>query len=126
MQTLNDFISEKLKVNSKSKISRNKDEEFYEKTSTDLLVEIQNEIDKDGEYHTYEIEDGKKKFKKGFITFNQDQEYVTITAFNSAEDFAKMLGADEDFYEHYEDIKVGGCIEWGEKDGTTTNIMRIW
>ena len=126
MNTINNFIIEKLKINSKSKIGNDKDEEFYEKTSTDLLVEIQNEVDKDGEYHTYSFKDGKKKFKKGFLTFNEDGEFVSIIAFNTAEDFADMLGADEDAYKQYENVKVGGCIDWGENDGSTSQILRIW
>ena len=43
LQISNNQIQEKLKINSKSKVN-DKDEEFYEKTSTDLLAEIQNEI----------------------------------------------------------------------------------
>lgn len=124
MKNLDDFISEKLHIGKFKK--SNKDEEFYEKTSTDLLVEIQNEVDKDGEYHTYSFEDGKKKFKKGFLTFNEDGEFVSITAFNTAEDFANMLGADKDAYKQYENVKIGGCIDWGENDGSTSQILRIW
>lgn len=124
MKNLNDFISEKLHIRNFKK--SNKDEEFYEKTSTDLLVEIQNDVDKDGEYHTYSFDDGKKKFKKGFLTFNEDLGFLTITAFNTAEDFANIVGAYKDAYKQYENIKVGGCIDWGENDGSTTQILRIW
>lgn len=126
LQISNNQIQEKLKINSKSKVGNDKDEEFYEKTSTNLLVEIQNEIDKDGEYHTYSFEDGKKKFKKGFLTFNEDGEFVSIIAFNTAEDFANMIGDDEDKYKQYENINVGSCIDWGENDGSTSQILRIW
>ena len=91
-----------------------------------LYSETQNEVDKNGEYHTYTITDGKKKFKKGFLTFNDEGEFFTITAFNTAKEFAEMLGADEDTYNQYNNIKVGGCIEWGDTDGTTTQILRIW
>jgi len=125
MNTINNFIIEKLKVNSKSKVF-DKDEEFYEKTSTDLSVEIQNEVDKDGEYHTYNFKDGKKKFKKGFLTFNKDNEFFTITAFNNAKDFAEMLDAYEDEYDSYENINVGECIDYEEHDGSTSQILRIW
>lgn len=91
-----------------------------------LFSEIQTETGKNGEYHTFNIKDGQKKFKKGFLTFNEDGEFFTITAFNNAKDFAEMLGSDEDAYNEYENIKVGGCIEWGENDGTTSQILRIW
>ena len=91
-----------------------------------LFSETQNEVDKNGEYHTYTITDGKKKFKKGFLTFNNEGEFFTITAFNSAKEFAEMMNADEDAYKQYDNVKVGGCIDWGEQDGTTSQILRIW
>lgn len=125
LQISNNQIQEKLKVNSKSKIS-DKDEEFYEKSSNDLFNEVQNEINKYGEYHTYSIEDGKKKFKKGFLTFNKDNEFFTITTFNNAKDFAEMLDAYEDEYDSYENINVGECIDYEEHDGSTSQILRIW
>ena len=124
MKNLDDFISEKLHIGKFKK--SNKDEEFYEKTSTDLLVEIQNEVDKNGEYHTYSFEDGKKKFKKGFILLNQNNEFVSITAFNTAEDFANMLGADSKYYEEYEELEIGEVSVIDESDGSFSNVMRIW
>lgn len=124
MKNLDDFISEKLHIGKFKK--SNKDEEFYEKTSTDLLVEIQNEVDKDGEYHTYSFEDGKKKFKKGFILLNQNNEFVAITAFNTAEDFANMLGADSKYYEEYEELEIGEVSVIDDSDGSFSNVMRIW
>ena len=124
MKNLDDFITEKLHIGKFKK--SNKDEEFYEKTSTDLLVEIQNEVDKDGEYHTYSFEDGKKKFKKGFILLNQNNEFVSITAFNTAEDFANMLGADTKYYEEYEELEIGEVSVIDDSDGSFSNVMRIW
>ena len=124
MKNLDDFISEKLHIGKFKK--SNKDEEFYEKTSTDLLVEIQNEVDKNGEYHTYSFEDGKKKFKKGFILLNQNNEFVSITAFNTAEDFANMLGADSKYYEEYEELEIGEVSVIDDSDGSFSNVMRIW
>ena len=91
-----------------------------------LFSEVQNDTTKNGEYHTYNIGDGQKKFKKGFLTFNKDGEFFTITAFNSAKEFAEMLGADEDAYKQYDNVKVGGCMDWGENDGSTSQILRIW
>jgi hypothetical protein len=37
-----------------------------------------------------------------------------------------MMNADEDAYKQYDNVKVGGCIDWGEQDGTTSQILRIW
>jgi hypothetical protein len=91
-----------------------------------LFSEIQNEVDKRGEYHTFTITDGQKKFKKGFLTFNENSEFFTVTAFNSAKEFAEMLGADEDAYKQYDNVKVGSCIKWGDPDGSISKILRIW
>lgn len=100
---------------------------IYESSShNNLYSEVQNEIDKNGEYHTYSIENGQKKFKRGFLTFNEDGDFFTVTAFNSAKEFAEMMNVDEDAYKQYDNVKVGGCIDWGEQDGSTTQILRIW
>ena len=39
---------------------------------------------------------------------------------------ANMLGVDKDAYKQYENVKIGGCIDWGENDGSTSQILRIW
>ena len=123
MKTIDNYVVEKMVIdknikpqNKTSKTSKN----------NDLFIEVQNEIDKNGEYHSYIFEDGQKKFKKGFLTFNKDNGFFTITAFNSAKDFAEMMDAYEDEYDQYENVKVGGCIDWGEHDGSTSQILRIW
>ena len=119
------FMLEKLKINSKSKIGNDKDEEFYEKTSTDLYNEVQNEIDKDGEYHTYSIENGKKKFKKGFISFSAPGEYFVIQGFNKAEDYADCLGVDSDSFDEYDKLDVGESTTIDSGDGPE-EVIRIW
>ena len=91
-----------------------------------LFSEIQNEVDKKGEYHSYDFSDGQKKYKKGFLTFNEQDEFFGIVAFNNAKEFAEMMGADEDAYKQYDNVKVGGCMDWGEQNGTTSQILRIW
>jgi len=91
-----------------------------------LFSEVQNDVTKMGEYHTFDISDGQKKFKKGFLTFNEDGNFFTITAFNNSKDFAKMIGADEDTYKQYDNIKIGGCGPVGDNDGTETQVLRIW
>ena len=121
LQVLNNQIQEKLKINSKSKISNNKDEEFYEKTSTDLLSEVQNEIDKTGEYHTYNYEDGKKKFKMGFLYICNDDEFIGIQAFNKASEFEDLLNVDSGTYEELDDLEIGD-----ETRIDACRIIRIW
>ena len=44
----------------------------------------------------------------------------------SAKEFAEMMHTDEDAYKQYDNVKVGGCMDWGEQDGTTSQILRIW
>ena len=91
-----------------------------------LLSEVQTETDKNAEYHTYNFENAKKKFKKGFLTFNEDGEFITLTCFNTSKDLANLIGADEDTYKIYDDFKVGGCGPAPDSDGTEIQIMRIW
>ena len=91
-----------------------------------LFSEVQNESNTNAEYHTFNISDGQKKFKKGFLTFNEDGDFFTITAFNNSKDLADLIGADEDTYKVYDDFKVGGCGPAPDNDGTEIRIMRIW
>ena len=91
-----------------------------------LFSEVQNEVGKNAEYHTFNIIDGQKKFKKGFLTFNEDGDFFTITAFNNPKDLAELIGADEDTYKQYDNIKIGGCGPVGDNDGTETQVLRIW
>ena len=122
MKTINNFIQEKLRITSNTKIIDN--DNIFEKCS-DLFDEIQNEKSEEGEYHTFNIK-GYKKYNKGFLTFNKNGEFFTITAFNSAKEFADMMNADEDTYKQYDNVKVGGCIDLGEQDGSISQILRIW
>ena len=114
-------IQEKLKVSSKSKVFNDKDEEFYEKTSTDLLAEVQNDVNKGGEYHTYSYEEGIKKFKKGFIYYNKFDQFIGVQAFNKSTEFADMLGADSDYYKELDKINIGEDTEIDD-----CKIIRIW
>ena len=90
-----------------------------------LFSEVQNEVGKGGEYHTYEISNGKKKFKKGFLAFNKDNDFFTVTAFNTAKEFSDALGF-ENTYDEYENINIGDCIKCKDNDGTISNVLRIW
>lgn len=92
-----------------------------------LFSEIHNKVDnKKGEYHSYDFSDGQKKYKKGFLIFNVQGGFFGIVGFNSVKEFAEMMNDDEDEYKQYDNIKVGGCIDWGEQNGTTSQILRIW
>ena len=91
-----------------------------------LFSEVQHEIDTKGEYHSYDFSEGQKKYKKGFLKFNEHDEFFAIIAFNSYKEFAEMMNTDEDAYKQYDNVKIGGCMDWGEQDGTTSQILRIW
>jgi len=95
-------------------------------SKNNLLSEIQNESSANAEYHTYNFENAKKKFKKGFLTFNESGEFITLTCYNTYKDLAELIGADEDTYKQYDNIKIGGCGPVGDNDGTETQVLRIW
>ena len=86
-----------------------------------LFSEVQTDTTKNREYHTYDYTDGMKKYKRGFIYFNEDQSFFGIEAFNSAEEFADMLGVEVNDYKQLNTIKIGETIEI-EK----STILRIW
>jgi hypothetical protein len=86
-----------------------------------LFSEVQNDITKMGEYHTYDYTDGEKKYKRGFLYFNDDQGFFGIEAFNSADEFADMLGVEVKEYKQLDSIEIGETVEI-EK----SKIMRIW
>ena len=122
MKTVNDFISEKLKITTSTKIRNNYDKVF-EKCS-DLFNEVQNEESEEGEYHTFNIK-GHKKYNKGFISFNESGEYFSITCYNDAMDFCDSLGLDGDFFEDYEKLDIGETINTNAGDGQE-QVIRIW
>jgi len=124
MKGINNFLNEGIKLSSKSKINV-KDEEFYEKHS-ELWSETQNEIEPDAAYRTYNYSDGLKKYKKGFITFNQDNEFATITAFNDVKDLIDLLGANKEDYEEYNEIEIGEVGEIYDNRSNAIKIIRIW
>jgi len=86
-----------------------------------LFSEVQNDQTKVGEYHTYSYIDGEKKYKKGFLYFNQDQEFFGIESFNNADEFADMLGVEVKEYKQLDSIKIGETVEIEQ-----SKIMRIW
>ena len=91
-----------------------------------LFSEVQTETNKNAEYHTFNISDGQKKFKKGFLTFVGTENFFTITAFNNSKDFAELVGSDEDAYDEYDSIKIGEFKTIDKGHPEETNILRIW
>ena len=86
-----------------------------------LFSEVQNEIGKGGEYHTYSFQDGQKKFKKGFIYINSSDDFFGVQALNSAKEYEEFVNVEEGSYSELDDMKVGDTTEI---DNST--IIRIW
>jgi len=91
-----------------------------------LWNECQNEVTHAGEYHTYEYSEGQKKFRMGFIIFNQQAEFVSVIGFDDSVEFADMMGSPEDTYEALDDMEIGDSIVLDDTDGTVGKIIRIW
>ena len=92
-----------------------------ESKDNQLFSEIQNATGKGGEYHTFNTEDGQKKFKKGFIYINSSDDFFGVQALNSSKEYEEFVGVDEGIYFELDDLKVG---ETTEIDNST--IIRIW
>lgn len=93
-----------------------------------LVSEVQNEYDKDYAYQTFNYSDGQKKYDYGFLVFNNDQEFFSVTAFNKnseeAEEFAGECDID---LEELMDLKVGQSYDDnGHGPQYVVVITRIW
>lgn len=86
-----------------------------------LFSEVQNEVGKDGEYHTYSFQDGQKKFKKGFIYVNASDDFFGIQALNSAKEYENFVGVEEGSYSELDNLKIGETTEIDN-----SKIIRIW
>lgn len=93
-----------------------------------LVSEVQNEFDKDYAYQTFKYSDGQKKYKYGFLVFDCEQEFYSITAFNEdsedAENFATQYDRD---LEELEELEIGDSLEdHTHGDNYIYIITRIW
>lgn len=86
-----------------------------------LFSEIQNEVGKGGEYHTYNFQDGQKKFKKGFIYINSSDDFFGIQALNTSKEYEDFTGVEEGLYSELDNLKVGETTEIDN-----SKIIRIW
>jgi len=96
-------------------------EKINEGKNCRLYSEIQNEVGKGGEYHTYSTMDGQKKYKKGFIYINTADDFFGIQGLNNAKEYEEFIGVEEGFYSELDNLKVGKTTEI---DNST--IIRIW
>ena len=86
-----------------------------------LFSEVQNEVGKGGEYHTFNIQDGQKKFKKGFIYINSDDGFFGIQGLNTVKEYEDFVGVEEGSYSELDDLKIGDMTEIDN-----SKIIRIW
>ena len=89
-----------------------------------LFGEVQNEIDKNAAYQSFDYSAGSKKYKKGFITFNKDQEFISIVAFNKYTDLNELFGNDVD-YKELDSLKIAEYSDIDEQS-SITKYTRIW
>jgi len=92
-----------------------------ENKNNNLFSEVQNEVGKGGEYHTYNFQDGQKKFKKGFIYVNASDDFFGVQGLNNAKEYEEFVGVEEGLYSELDNLKIG---ETTEIDNST--IIRIW
>ena len=87
-----------------------------------FYFECQNEVEQDACYHTLDVEEGARKYQKGFVCVLQGDNAVVLVAYNSLEAYVNLvLGTVED-YEEIDELEVGESVElYGS--GTYT---RIW
>lgn len=99
--------------------------EYLDESKQALVSEVQNEYDKDYAYQTFVYDAGQKKFEYGFLTYNKDQEFYSVTALNKdcefAWDFAFQYHQQpEDLF----DLEIGESI--ADKNKNEYVITRIW
>lgn len=93
-----------------------------------LVSEVQNEYGKDYAYQTFNYSDGKKKYDYGFLAFDNDNEFYSVTAFNKdsedAEGFADDFNLDLD---ELQELNVGDTIgDASHGPNYVFAITRIW
>lgn len=93
-----------------------------------LVSEVQNEYGKDYAYQSFKFDAGKNKYDYGFLAFDNDNEFYSVTAFNKdsedAEGFADEfnLGLDE-----LQELNVGDTIgDTSHGPNYVFAITRIW
>ena len=82
------------------------------------VIEVDNMVDKTGEYHTFDYNHMTKKFKYGFIETLEDYNSFAICGMNSSKEYGELLQLkEEDQYDFVEKMKIGE---------TRNGVTRIW
>lgn len=101
-------------------------DKLFEAKQDALFSEVQNEIEEKAAYRTLNFSNGQKKYKNGFISFNQDGEFVAFVGFNTIEDYTELLGCEEGLFDDLEGAKIGEAIEIKDTDSSKSIYMKIW
>lgn len=91
------------------------------KNNNNLCSEVQNEVGKGGEYHTYSFSNAYKTFNKGFIYINTNDDFFGIQGLNTSKEYEDFVGVEEGLYAELDDLKVGQSTEIDE-----CTIIRVW
>ncbi len=86
-----------------------------------IYNEIQNEIDTNAAYHTLDISTGKSKYKFGYMSFNEEGEFIGIIGFNTSDDFQELLNAPENKWEDLDSLNITDFITIDDE-----LFVRIW
>jgi len=111
MQSINNFLCEKFKINSQD----------LKHIHSSLFSEIQNEICDEGEYHTFDFNEGQKKYKKGFLFFCPGDDFFGIEGYNDINKYIEERSMDEDEYNEIDKLKINESCDLG-----AVQYIRIW
>jgi len=62
---------------------------------------------KSGAYETYSYSQARRKYKKGFLLIDENEDFYSVTVFNSAKEYAEQMGMDSDAYMELESMRPG-------------------
>ena len=102
--------------------------EYLDESKQELVSEVQSEYGDDYAYQTFAYGEGQKKFEYGFLTYNHDEEFFSVTAFNEDSEEAESFADQNDIsVEELLDLKVGESYE-DQAHGSqyALVITRIW
>lgn len=86
-------------------LSEKLNEQLVTEASHTILYQVQADYSEGAAYSTFDIHDAKKRYKHGFLSYNQYQECVSTVAFNTIEDLQDLLDTDDDEYSNLLNMK---------------------
>lgn len=73
-------------------------EQLVTEASRTILYQVQADHSKGAAYSTFDINDARKGYKHGFLSYSQYDGIVFTVAFNTIEDLQDLLDTDDDEY----------------------------